>query len=248
MFALAHIYIGTKVFRSDDPQVVFGSILPDYVWNDRNLLNKNNLHYHPFEFYDFISRHHPRFLPLAQAVLTHTDISNGVDKYSDNEKDGYAMKLGKSFINDIGKGFGLDDKKALDFAHNFIEVAVEIHLARAKPTLTAHFVSSLFRNDFESINELLSKFSGVSVSIVASSIEHLLQFYLRNDFASENEFIKVPLTIIARQRFKISKPSKAVFKKVLLHAEQVTQRSYRQFLDSTAQAISAEHKNFLFSS
>ena len=115
MLPLAHIYIATKVLNQSSDLLVFGSVLPDLGIISMGKIEWRQIHSTPDEFYSFMANNYPDYLDLAIGLKTHSDSSGGLDHYSDDEVDGYAIIFGKQLLEDIKKNityqnsfFGLD--------------------------------------------------------------------------------------------------------------------------------------------
>lgn len=238
MFAFAHAYIATKVIDSYNPLLLLGAILPDYIWNNRTIRYQRNIHYDPFGFYTFIKNDYKTLLPFAKGVLLHSDISHGLDWYSDDNDIGYAMILGKQLISEIQKAFKLDSIKAADFSHNFIESALDLTLAEKNPKLTQK-LSKIRPTVFSyKVDEILSIFSNSSLIETRQAIDGLFKFYLRKNLQSEKLIVSGCLTTIAKNRFNVV--DEKILRKltqILRGAKDLVHPTYEQFLDRTISSI-----------
>lgn len=238
MFALTHALIAAEVLDSQDPLILFGAVLPDYIWNNRTIRYQRNIHYDPFRFYTYVKNKYETLLPFAKGILLHSDISRGVDWYSDNSETGYAVILGKQLIPEIQKSFSLDVVQAADFSHNFIEGALDLILAKensdfARDLLgTKHLISSF------KIDEVLGEFSHGSVTEARQAIDGLLRFYFRKNLQSEKLIISICFTTIAKNRFNIADgKSMEKLTPILRSAKILVLPTYKQFLAQTISSI-----------
>ena len=158
MFALTHAYIACKTLRSNDSRIILGSIVPDYVWNNRKIRNKRNIHYDPFGFFNYIQKDNRSLTPFAQGIILHSDISHGVDMYSDSVESGFAFKMGKHLVGDVMNVFSLDEQNALDFSHNIIEAGTDITIANRFPAFTRVFSKTKEKISLLKIANVLSSF------------------------------------------------------------------------------------------
>lgn len=238
MFAFAHAFVAIKVLGSYNPLLLLGAILPDYIWNNRTIRYQRNIHYDPFGFYTFIKSDYKTLLPFAKGVLLHSDISHGLDWYSDNNDIGYAMILGKQLISEIQKVFKLDSIKAADFSHNFIEAALDLILAEENPKLALK-LSKIKTIVFScKIDEALSVFSDSSLIETRQAINGLFTFYLRKNLQSEQLIVSTCLVTIAKNRFNIvDEKTLGKLTPILMDAKDLVRPTYKQFLDGTISSI-----------
>lgn len=238
MFAFAHAFVAIKVLGSYNPVLLFGAILPDYIWNSQTIRYQRNIHYDPFGFYIFIKRNYKTLLPLAKGVLLHSDISHGLDWYSDDNDIGYAMILGKQLMSKTQKAFKLDSIKAADFSHNFVEAALDLILAEKNPKLAQRLSKIKNVVFFSKIDEALSVFSNSSLIETRQAIDGLFKFYLRKNLQSEESIVSTCLATIAKNRFNVD--DKKISEKltpILKRAKSLVYPTYEQFLDQTISSM-----------
>ena len=244
MFAVAHALIASQIVGSEDSLVLLGGIYPDYIWNNRTIRHRRNIHYDPFGFYQFVQNDYRDMVPFAKGVLLHSDISHGLDWYSDDCKHGYAMLLGKQLIPAVQKAFFLDPIKAADFSHNFIEAAFDLVVASDYPQLAQKLIKIKPLIVSFKIDAILAVFSDSSLRDTRQAIEELSAFYLRKNLQSEKLIISVCLARIAKSRFAITDRELIVkLTPILKNALDLVYPTYQQFLSRTI--TSMQHDSLL---
>lgn len=227
MFGLTHAYISSNVLNNIDEEVILGSIAPDLVWNDPLLKEQANFHKRAREFFFYVRDRFPEHLLFAKSVLLHSDMTGGVDIYSDDPKTGYAFINGKNVTDDIKILFRLENSDAIDFSHNFVEAALDILLAGDKPEFAKQFNRIGIDKQYKKYVPIIASFGNISPIQVERAFETLLHFYLRSDYTSISEAVQKSLIPIAVNRFDQKSPKAVELEKILRKTITIIQPTYQ---------------------
>jgi hypothetical protein len=129
MLPLSHTYVSTKATGRSTPLLILGNILPDICTTSSQQISRDSIHNNPEEFNHFIKDRYPKLSDIGLGVRLHSQVNKGEDYYSDDLKVGYAKiegaKISSECANLIDVPVG---EISLALAHNFIEMAVDLHL------------------------------------------------------------------------------------------------------------------------
>jgi hypothetical protein len=237
MFGLTHAYISSNVLNNIDEELILGSIAPDLVWNDTLIKKQANIHTHAREFFFYVKDGYPDALLFAKGVLLHSDMTGGVDLYSDDPETGYAFINGKIISNDIETLLGIDGKRALDFSHNFVEAALDILLAKNKPELTKQFNTIDSNKQYKKYIPIISSFGSIPPIHVEKAFETLLRFYIRSDYTSISEAVQKSLIPIAVNRFDQEVPVADKLETILNKTINFIQPTYQNEITNIIESI-----------
>ncbi len=127
MFPLAHVYVGSRVVGGNDPWVVLGSVVVDIAEISFGRVGRKLVE-DPFGFGRWVEKQMPELRPMALGVMAHSEGSKGLDYYSDDLENGFAIKEGKRLKAEIERRLPEVKEKAI-FGHSLFEVGVDISLA-----------------------------------------------------------------------------------------------------------------------
>ncbi len=161
MFFLAHTYAATKV-AGKNPLIVVGSTIPD-IHMFGTTLDSIELHKKGQEFKNYLEQVDPSMVKLGIGMMLHDEIPTGLDFYAHKRfgkfKKGYVIKncqLLIKKIKDVEK-FGIPAYYE-QFAHPFIEAAVDIIIAKKHPDIVKAFNDSIRKVNTTKIANYLSDF------------------------------------------------------------------------------------------
>lgn len=238
MFPLSHTYVSTKIVGREDDLLVLGGVIPDLAWFSLPL--EGALHNEPKKFFDFVKEKYPSYLDLAWGVRLHSQVGKGADFYSDDEKIGYAKTNGRKIIKSVANVLGIEEgPQALGLAHNFIEAAVDLHLAQKFPVLVETYRQAINEKTIKETAMVISVYLGKDVSLIETELGKLFAF-----FSPEN--ISKPTGVCSATVFPFLERilrKKLDYKKilsVLAEAQQLTANSFLTFLDETVSKIKTE--------
>lgn len=149
MFPLTHVYVARQVLKTKNSLQTIGSIFPDAAllygldWRFTHCLGK--------ELFEFIKNEQPELIPFALGLLTHGAEPKGLDYYGDEcyglnkEKKGYCFQKALPIINEVKNVCNLPAEFSWWKAHNFIEMAIEIQLAKNNPQLKLDIENAIDR-------------------------------------------------------------------------------------------------------
>lgn len=229
MCPLTHIYIATKVSERENPLLVIGSVLPDFVWMSRRLPS-DKLHDNPIDFYEFIKFRDNEMLDLALGMLLHSN-AKGADYYSHFHEGGYAMTKGKNLIKDLVNLFNFKDEKLnLYKAHNFIEAALDIHLLKNNKYLPNLYKEDLRSIDIEKIARLIHEFTNFDIKLIKKDLALFFKIFGPDSVSSEKAFVSNFFPPILEIAFR-QKASNAEIQHILTKAKKLTEGDWEELID-----------------
>lgn len=158
MFPLSHIHLATALTKNTDPFLILGSVIPDGAWLYPHIFPREEIHDNPLKFQDYITLNFPEHLCFSTGVTLHSQVNQGADFYSDNLKNGFAMKHAELLTDKVGKYLEIENKfDAILKSHNFIEAAVDLLLANKYPQATKFYHQACNQNNFQTIAEIIKK-------------------------------------------------------------------------------------------
>jgi len=245
MLPLSHTYVSTKVTGQNSPLLILGSILPDIATTSSQQIGRDKIHNSPKEVYEFISKNYPQLLDLGLGVRLHSQVDGGADFYSDDTHLGYAKLEGEKISSDVADLLGIPKGDAsLVLAHNFIEMAVDLHLYQNDRSVWNVYKDAIDKvsADFPIVARCLGEYLGLDQNIIFAELNNLINFLnpqciISKEIAAEK--IALPL-IKLRFRKEVSFPKTI---EILNKAVDITRPSYQQFLGNAI----IEVKNNIFS-
>ena len=244
MLPLAHTYVSTKATGKTTPLLIFGSILPDIATVSSQHFDRDKIHNSPRELFEFIKSNYPDLLDLALGVRLHSQIDKGADFYTDDWDIGYAYLNGKNISNDVADMLGLPNGKiSAVLAHNFIELAIDLHLYQNQIEIWNTYKRGLeeITKNFSEISQCLGSYLELDANIIIQELNGLIIFYSPDKFISkESAITKGTLPLIKLRLNKDVSKEKALA--ILNKALEITKSTYQQFLDNTVTEV---RKNIL---
>lgn len=248
MFALSHVYISTKVTGRKSDLLVFGSVLPDIATTSKGELARDEIHYSPMKFFNFVKSKHGDLLDLAIGVRLHSNVNKGADFYSDDTKTGYAKLEGKKINADVSRLLGVgEDKISLGAAHNFIEGAVDLNLIDSHPHLLSIYKHSVEHCDLQKITECLSEYLKKDKNLILKEVKHFIDFLSPEHLSSPELMTKgiaVPLIDLRLGKKVDFQETLEILKK----AESLTKETYLDFLNKTVRQMRIDFSGLTFHS
>lgn len=231
MLPLSHTYVSIKVAERKSDLLVFGSTLPDIATTSKGELTREEIHYSPVKFLNFVKANQSDLLDLAIGVRLHSHVDKGADFYSDDTETGYAKLEGKKINTEAAKLLGVEEGEAsLIAAHNFIEGAVDLNLVDSHPRLLLIYKHSLENCDLEKITACLSEYLKKDRKLVLKEIKHFINFLSPEHLSSPKALTEsIVLPLIELRYDKKVDLLKAL--KVLNRAKSLTKESYLDFLN-----------------
>ncbi len=160
MFYNAHVFFASKLYNSDSPLILIGSILPDIAitkiieW-DNSLHHTSNL----VNLLKFVEKHNSSLKDLYKGVFSHRIL----DDFSHNNyrgSFGYAYQNNEGLSQTISKYYELDKEAAKRIAHNYFESAVDMLLLKENPGLRFKLKNAIEQVNIDSISDILSLYFG----------------------------------------------------------------------------------------
>lgn len=238
MFPLAHIYVSTKVAGRENDFLILGSVIPDLAWFSRPL--KSVLHNQPDEFWNFVKEKYPDFLDLALGVRLHSQVGKGADYYSDDEKIGYAKINGQKIVKEVAMAFGIaEGQQALGFSHNFIEAAVDLHLARKFPSLVEIYKTAINGESMEEAAIVVSDYFGKNTALVKTELEKLFYFFSPENISTAKGVCSGPVASYLEAILQKKLDYDQILD-VVNQAQELTKDSFMSFLNETVEEIKVD--------
>lgn len=240
MFPLAHIYVSTKVAEKENGLLVLGSVIPDLAWFSGPL--KGALHNQPDEFWDFVKEKYPDSLDLALGVKLRSQVGKGADYYSDDEIIGYAKINGQKIVKRVAMAFGITEgQQALGFSHNFIEAAVDLHLARKFPSLIEIYKTAIDGEWVEKVANVISDYLDKDNTLVKVELGELFALFSPENISTAKGVCSGPvasyLETILQKKLNYDQ-----ILDVINQAQGLTKDSFMTFLNETAKEIARTNK------
>lgn len=193
MFPLSHVYISTEASGKRNDAIVIGSAIPDMAWISPFL--KNRLHNEPGEFWKFIKDNHPQLIDVALGLKLHSPISGGADYYSDDDKVGYAKVMGKNISADVADIFAIEnDYSALNFAHNFIEAAIDLNIQKPFPWIAQIYHAAISNVEKLGIAGMLANYLHIDTALVADELQKYFTRFSADNLSSAESIAKNIIT------------------------------------------------------
>lgn len=188
MFHHAHVYLAGKLFDSEDPLLLLGSILPDLAvvavikWED-GLHGKDADN----SFLKFVKDKYPSFLDLARGVHAH----NIIDDFTHKDYvggTGYAFQNNKQLARLIAKYYQLDKQGSIGKAHNFIESGVDISLLIMQPEIQNKLRDAISIVDREKLAEILSSYFNIDRDKFLKALSQFFDLFTKYDFTIKDNW------------------------------------------------------------
>ncbi len=243
MLPLSHTYVSTKVTGKKSPPLILGSILPDISTTSSQQIGRDRIHKSPREFYEFISTNYPQLIDLGLGVRLHSQIDGGADFYSDDPKVGYAVIEGEKISADTAKLLEIPKGiVSLILAHNFIEMAVDLHLYKDFREIWDIYKDGIenVKEDFPKIAKCMGAYLELEQSLVLRELNNLTDFLSPYNLISKEISVEKALPLINLKFHKNVSLEETL--KIVDKALEITKPSYKEFLDN---AVKGVKKNIL---
>lgn len=242
MLPLSHVYVSTKLTGRKSPLLVFGSVLPDIATISRQEISRDQIHYAPEKFFDFVKANFPDLIDLALGVRLHSNIGRGADYYSDDGDVGFAKIEGEKIVGEVKCLLSTDDQRvALGLAHNFVEAGVDLNLKDFYPEILTIYYDGLNGVDLMVVANCLSRYLGLNEDQILEELNYFCKILSPKHFSSVEQMvggIVVPLIEI-----KLGKKVGSVLaRQILLMAKKNVEDKYLGYLD---EAVSQMRVDFV---
>lgn len=285
MFYITHIYAATKIMEITykDRFLVTGLSIADLPFFGGTLDDKE-LHSRGLEFKEYLEKRNKLYAPMATGMMLHGSTPTGLDYYThymfNNEKPGYAFKHGRHLVKEIKKlrerltppGIRLPLINE-DIAHNFIEMGVEILVAKDHPKTIELFentTSKLTNIQLKTIAEYLSDFFKGSTD--EQDIKDFYKLFRPKKFTTLEGIVETYPKILARMLSNIpdktvqgiipdqvvatvsnrmgdiieKMTSKGTLRGLIGQAVEIVEPTYKQFLTKSIESMRAEMEKLGF--
>ena len=244
MLPLSHTYVSTKATGKNTPLLILGSILPDISTTSSQQIGRDSIHYSPEEFNKFIQTKYPQLNDLGLGVRLHSQVNRGADFYSDDLKIGYAKIEGAKISAEVADLINIPNGDiSLVLAHNFIEMAVDLHLYENQREIWDIYYEGIekVKIDLNPVSECMGKYLKLEQGLILKELHNLIDFLSPSNLISKEIAVqKVALPLI---NIRFNKNVSVV--KTLDIAEkalQITKPTYLAYLNN---AVIAVKKNIL---
>ncbi|MDO8514936.1 MAG: hypothetical protein Q7S14_00410 [bacterium] len=244
MLPLSHTYIAINVTKRKNNLLILGSILPDIATTSSEQIGRDKIHNAPKEFWNFVNKNYLKLSDLALGVRLHSQIDGGADFYSDDQEVGYAKIEGNKISADVARLLGIENGSvSLMLAHNFIEMAVDLHLYENQKEIWEIYKDALegVKTEFEIIAKCMGNYLELDQSLVFEELNNLVTFLSPYNLMSKDIIVnKVALPLI-KLRFQKEVSAEDTIK-IADKALAITRPTYKEFLDN---AVINVKKNIL---
>lgn len=235
MLPLAHTYVSTKAANRKNPLLILGSILPDIATTSSQQIGRDMIHNSPVELFNFIKSNYPALIDLGWGVRLHSQVNRGADFYTDDFDTGYAYIYGREISKDVAILLSTPhDQSCLVLAHNFIELAIDLHLAKSNKQITDAYKLGIenSKKEFATISECLGNYLSLDSATVSTEIDKLVSFLDIKNIESKELAIKKLILPLIKLRYK-NDVSEEKALEILDKALELTEPTYQDFLDKT---------------
>ena len=239
MLPLSHTYVSTKVSGKNTPLLILGSILPDIATTSAQQIGRDKIHNSPKELSEFININHPELSDLALGVCLHSQVGRGADFYSDDMEVGYAKIEGEKISADVADLLEIPKGDiSLVLAHNFIELAIDLHLYQNQIEIWNTYKRGLeeIAEKFTGISQCLGKYLELDADTIKKELNSLVVYYSPDKFISKESAISKGILPFIKLKFKKDvSGDKALI--ILNKALEITEPTYLQFLDYATEQV-----------
>ncbi len=234
MLPLSHTYISTKTTGRHSPLLILGSILPDISTTSAQQIGREQIHNSPRAFADFIGQYFPTLKDLGLGVRLHSQVDGGADFYSDDLKVGYAKLEGMKIATEVASLLEIPNGDiSLVLAHNFIEMAVDLHLYQNQREIWDIYNSELgnVKTEIPQIAKCMADYLHLEEPIITKEIFNLIDFLQPNNLISKEVAVERVALPLIRLRFN-KEVSRDKTLKIAEEALNITKPTYISYLDS----------------
>jgi len=235
MLPLAHTYISTRATEMETPLLILGSILPDIATTSRQQIDRERIHNNPNEFEAFVKEKYPQFSDLSLGVRLHSQANGGVDFYSDDLTVGYAKLEGAKISKDVADLLGIEKGDiSLLIAHNFIEMAVDLHICQNQRDIWELYSKTLdlVKVDFNQIANCLADYLKADPTEMLKELGVLVNVLGPDKMVSIAAAVDKGAVPMLESRFN-KKLDRTKIVEITTKALDITAPTYKDFLDNT---------------
>lgn len=239
MLPLSHTYVSIKATGQKSPLLILGSILPDISTTSVQQIGRDQIHNSPKEFADFINTNYPLLADMGLGVRLHSQVSGGADFYSDDLKQGYAKIEGDKISADVANLLEIPrGDVSLVLAHNFIEMAVDLHLYKNQREIWNIYDEGIqgVKTELPAISECMGIYLKLEQGIVLKELNNLIEFLSPQNLTSKEiavENVALPLIKIRFNKNVSVEKTLEIADKAL----QITEPTYLNYLNNTVIAV-----------
>lgn len=239
MFPLSHVYVSTKATNETSPLLILGSILPDICSTSKQHIGRDQIHNSPKEFFTFVNENYPELTDLGLGVCLHSQVGRGADFYSDDPKTGYAKLEGSKISRGVAVLMSIpDDDTSLTLAHNFIEMAIDLHLYQNERDIW-----NVYNEGIEKVKDRLidvaicmSDYLKLENQGVLKELHILTEFLSPQNFTSKETAAEKMVLPLINLRFQKNVSNGEVLK-IIDKSMIITKPTYKKFLDDTVEKV-----------
>lgn len=155
MFYNTHVFFASKLYSSDNPLILIGSILPDVAITKIVGWDSDLHHIENSDFLKFLKNNYPLLTKFYKGIFSHCILDNFAhNSYKKNI--GYAYQNNEKISQVISKYYEVDKEVAKRTAHNYLESAVDMLLLQEYPQLKLKIKNAIEEVDINLISDLLS--------------------------------------------------------------------------------------------
>jgi hypothetical protein len=220
-----------------DPLLLFGSVLPDIATTSREELSREEIHYAPRKFYDFVIANYPQLKDLAIGVRLHSNVDRGADYYSDDGEVGYAVNNGKKISVEVAGLLGIEDGQAsLVLAHNFIEAAVDLNLREINSTVLDDYQNCLEVAGNEELVDCLASYFKKDKVLISAELLNFKRILSPQLFVSAKLLVENISTPMISMRFG-KEVNACTALSLIEKAKQLTKGTFQEYLDEVIEKM-----------
>ncbi len=188
MFHHAHSFIASKLYKSEDPLLLIGSIIPDIAvvkiitW-DKGLHGEKNVK----KFRKFIEKH-LSFTNLLNGIIAHNILDN-FTHIEYHQKPGFAFQNTEKITKSVMKYYGLSKKRAKGITHNYIESAVDILILKQHPKIQDNLKLAIKKTDKQILANLLGLYFHIDQYKFSDALTNFFDEFTKYDFSKEENWI-----------------------------------------------------------
>lgn len=234
MLPLSHTYVSTKATGRNTPLLILGSILPDISTTSSQQIGRDSIHNSPDEFNNFINTKFPQLTDLGLGVRLHSQVNKGADFYSDDLEVGYAKLEGAKISGDVADLLGIPDGDiSLVLAHNFIEMAVDLHLYENQNDIWKVYKKGIdaVKPKLPAVAEGMSEYLKLDQPLVLRELNNLISFLSPENLTSKEiavEKVALPLIKLRFNKDVSTEKTLSIAEKALT----ITKATYKEYLDN----------------
>lgn len=187
MFHNTHLYVASKLYKSNDPLLLVGSFLPDLAVT-KIIKWEGGLHGAESDdkFNQFIYDKFPEYSKLAEGIHAHNILDDFTHK--DYHGSGYAYQNNEDLVKLVIEYYGLSEERAISKAHNFIETGVDILLLKKRPETQLQLKKAVEAIDKDRLSIILSSYFKIDSQNLLSAISFFFDQFTTYDLTQEQNW------------------------------------------------------------